>query len=182
MFPLEKMFLTSLRRKLIPQSRGDVLEIGAGTGVNFRYYKRDLVSEVTIVDKATNKIAEKRALDKMKFVEGDAISLPFEDNSFDTVVETLLLCSVDAEGKAVEEIHRVLKPGGQFIHIDHSLPDGKILKGVFNFLAPAWRFMTQSCRINKTFKPMIEDKGFETIEEITSGFGVFCGGISTKQQ
>ena len=137
MFPLEKMFLTSLRRKLIPKSRGDVLEIGAGTGVNFKYYKRELVSEVTIVDKELNKIAENRALNNMKFQKADAVSLLFEDNSFDTVVETLLLCSVDAEGRAVEEIHRVLKPDGLFIHIDHRLPSRRVLKGIFNFLAPA---------------------------------------------
>lgn len=181
MYPLERLHLISLRKELIPKSRGDVLEIGAGTGVNFRYYKSDLIDKITVVDKEINKTARKRALDNMKFIEGDAIKLPFEDNSFDTVVETLLLCSVDGEDKAIEEIYRVLKPGGGFIHIDHTVPEGKILKDIFNLAAPIWRFFSRSCRINKTYKHSIENAGFDNEIEMTKGKGVFYGAISIKR-
>ena len=181
MYPLERLHLMALRKKLIPKSKGNVLEIGAGTGVNFKYYESKLIKKITVIDKEIHKTARKRVLENMTFIEGDAVNLPFEDNSFDTVVETLLLCSVDGEDRVVEEIYRVLKPTGQFIHIDHGLPRGKILKAVFSFIAPVWRGMTQSCRINKTYKTMIESKGFETKNEKTSGLGVFYSGISIKK-
>lgn len=157
-----------------------MLEIGAGTGVNFKYYNHNNIDSIWVVDQQITKTAKIRASNNMRFMKGDAVKLPFDNDSFDTVVETLLLCSVDGEQKAVEEIYRVLKPGGQFIHIDHGLPHGKLLKGIFNFAAPAWRWMSQSCRINKTYKYTIEKESFVTQEEITSGSGIFYGAISIK--
>lgn len=180
MYPLEKLFLISMRRNLIPKAKGNVLELGAGTGVNFKYYKNENIDAITVADMEISKAAKDRAIDGMQFIAADATKLPFDDNSFDTVVETLLLCSIDGEERAVAEIHRVLKPDGVFIHIDHGLPSRKGLKGLFNALAPIWRFFTQSCRINKIYKETIESTGFKTIEEYKNNGGAFCGGVSKK--
>ena len=182
MFPLEKGFLNALRKELIPNARGKILEIGAGTGVNFRYYDMDEIEGIVVADHAINKTAVKRATDKIEFVECDAGSMPFDDNSFDTVVETLLLCSVDHEEKVLQEIKRVLKPDGAFIHIDHGMPDGTGAKRLFNFFAPAWRAMTRSCRINKQYEIMLNDAGFKTDSCLKKGGGVFSGGISKKKE
>ncbi len=113
-------------------------------------------------------------------MEADVTRLPFENDSFDTVVETLLLCSVDEMDDALKEIYRVLKPGGKFIHIDHGLPEGKGMKKIFNAAAPIWRRFSKSCRINKTYKPAIEGAGFKTESEHSTRGGVFYGGMSYK--
>ncbi len=180
MCPLESAFLKIMRKKLIASAEGRVLEIGAGTGANFKYYTNEKIDKVTVADKEMHTAAEKRATDKMHFIEANALSLPFPNNSFDTVVESLLLCSVDGEIDAIKEIYRVLKPGGRFIHIDHRLPDGKGLRTLFVFLAPIWRRMSKSCRIDKTYRDLIDRTGFDTIEEMTKGWGVFYGGVSIK--
>jgi len=181
MCPLEKFFLNSMRKHLIYEAGGKVLEIGAGTGVNFEYYNMDGISDITVVDKQISNAVRKKASDKMQLVEADASKLPFEDNTFDTVVETLLLCSIDELDKPLSEIHRVLKPDGVFIHIDHGLPEGKGLKKIVNGFAPVWRSMSKSCRINKTYKPLLEKAGFDTSDELSSGRGIFYGGISSKK-
>ncbi|MEX1377115.1 MAG: methyltransferase domain-containing protein [Eubacteriales bacterium] len=181
MYPLEKGFLEALRKELIPAARGKILEIGAGTGVNFKYYDMYEIESITVLDHEINKTAEKRAGSKINFVESDAGNLPFEENSFDVVVETLLLCSVDHEHSVLSEIRRVLKPGGMFIHIDHGMPDRSGARKLFNFFAPAWRAMTRSCRINKEYEEMLREEGFTTENLLKKGGGVFSGGISYKK-
>ena len=182
MYPLERIFLDSMRKKMIPHASGDVIEIGAGTGVNFRYYNSSKIESITVVDKKINSEAKKRKLMKMDFILADATKLPFDDNSFDTVVETLLLCSIDEIDKALEEIYRVLKPEGVFIHIDHGIPDKKGLKKIFNGFAPIWRFFSRSCRINKEFEPLLYNAEFKTFEELKNGWGIFYGGMSKKRK
>jgi len=180
MYPLERIHLHPMRKKLIPNAKDTVLEIGAGTGVNFKYYEAEKIESIVVLDKEENKEAKKSMLNNMEFIIADAANLPFEDNSFDTVVETLLLCSVDKEEEVLSEIYRVLKPNGLFIHIDHGLPENNVSKKVFNTLAPLWHSITRSCRINKEYKSLLKKDGFVTIDEVKRGGGVLYGGISRK--
>ncbi len=180
MCPLENVFLKSLRKKLIPEAKGNVLEIGAGTGANFKFLDKSKIEEITIADKKLSETVKRNGDSTFKYVEADVTKLPFGDDSFDTVIETLLLCSVDEMDEALKEIYRVLKQGGKFIHIDHGLPEGKGLKRFFNAAAPIWRHFSKSCRINKTYKPAIEGVGFQTESEYSTGNGVFYGGVSYK--
>lgn len=182
MYPIEALHLKSLRKRLIPNATGKVLEIGAGTWVNFKYYDKSKIGSITVADKQISKAARKKGTASVEFVECDAVDLPFEDSSFDTVVETLLLCSVDTEEKALKEIYRVLKNDGIFVHIDHGLPKKAGARKLFNFFAPAWRACTRSCRINKEIKTVIRKNNFNAEVELESGSGVFYGGISIKQE
>ena len=178
MYPLEKLFLTSMRKQLITKSSGDVLEIGAGTGVNFKYYDDKKVASITAIDKEINKAAERKGLGRVKSIVGDAANLPFEDDSFDTVIETLMLCSVNDEQAVLKEIKRVLKPDGIFVHIDHGMPKKRFSRKLFDFLAPAWKACSKSCRINKEIKSIIHENYFASIDKLSRGGGVFYGGIS----
>ncbi len=178
MFPLEQGVLRRLRRALIPQAKGDVWEIGAGTGVNLALYDRTKCDSITVADKVTRRELIRWAeTQNVTLTKADVMQLPFASGSFDTVVETLLLCSVEAIPAALEEIHRVLKPQGRFIHIDHGLPETKRLQRVFHALAPAWYGMTRSCRIDKTYTDSLEAAGFTAEQTGRAGKGVFSWGI-----
>lgn len=181
MAPLEKRVLNGLRREIIPKASGDVLEIGAGTGANFSFYKQGQVSSFNILDIETSKIAKQRAPKNTVFTQSKSAQLPYEDESFDTVVESLVLCSIDDEQAMLSEIKRILKPDGILIHIDHGLPKNQKLKKLFRFFAPLWRRMTKSCRIDKDQRAIIIDSGLEIIEESTTAKGVFYWGIARKE-
>lgn len=180
MYPLEKRFLQSMRKSLIPQAKGEVLEIGAGTGANFKFYDNNKVRTITVLDKEVKKEVVERAPKNTVFVSNCASTLPFDDESFDTVVETLLLCSVDDVDVVLKEIARVLKPDGVFLHIDHGLPKSKSLRKLFNAFAPVWHSLTKSCQINKEFEPKFKSANFETDSQVSKGSGVFCGGVSKR--
>src|SRR5436190_15820261 len=122
--PMEKKpFLREARRKLLAAADGRVLEVGAGTGYNLQYYP-DGVSDLTITDGMNGMLrrAEKRAEKAGRHVTvttAPVESLPFDDGTFDTVVGSLLLCSVDDQERALAEIRRVLEAGGQYLFLEH---------------------------------------------------------------
>lgn len=180
MAPLERRFLKVMRSKLIPKAYGDILEIGAGTGANFDFYDSAKIKSLSVLDNEKNEYAKKRAPINSKFIEASGTKIPFKNESFDCVVETLVLCSVEENELMVSEIARVLKSGGIFIHIDHGLPKPNHLRNLFKFIAPLWHGMTGSCRIDKDHKSVIESSGLNTIEEGYKGKGVFYWGVSKK--
>jgi len=116
--PIEKKArIVANRRKLLAAAEGRVLEVGAGTGFNLLHYPAG-VDQLTLTDGMDGMLrrARKRAERVGRKVEttiAPVESLPFEDASFDTVVGSLLLCSVDDQDRALAEIRRVLKPGGR---------------------------------------------------------------------
>lgn len=119
--------LTEMRRKLLTESTGAVLEIGAGTGANLTHYPT-AATGVTLTEPDAHMMRrlERHARDSAPSVmvlRAPAEDLPFEDGSFDTVVSTLVLCGVDDAPRAVREVQRVLRPGGRFLFLEHVLAD-----------------------------------------------------------
>jgi ubiquinone/menaquinone biosynthesis C-methylase UbiE len=115
--------LAAMRQQLLAGARGDVLEIGAGTGLNISHYG-PAVQSLTITEpeppmlrRLTRRAAEEAP--DAKVLRAPAEDLPFEDDSFDTVVATLVLCGVDDQPRALREIKRVLRPDGQFLFLEH---------------------------------------------------------------
>ena len=115
----EKAGLRDERAALIRQARGRVLEIGAGTGSNLPHYVGDLES-LTLTDPEAPMLRRlERKGPAALVLRAPAEDLPFDDDSFDTVVSTLVLCAVDDQPRALREIRRVLRPGGRFLFLEH---------------------------------------------------------------
>jgi ubiquinone/menaquinone biosynthesis C-methylase UbiE len=123
----EEEGLRALRQDLLRDATGRVLEIGAGTGANLSHYDAGIESLV-ITDpeqamlKRLQKTAHEHAPDA-KVLQASAEDLPFEDDSFDTVVSTLVLCGVGDQARALREARRVLRPGGRLLFIEHVRSD-----------------------------------------------------------
>ena len=111
------------RTEVAGGATGRVLEVGAGTGFNFSHYGAEVL-EVTATepDPFMLRRARRRALEAsrpVKLLQAPAEQLPFDDDSFDTVVSTWVMCSVTDPAKALSEVYRVLKPGGEYRFVDH---------------------------------------------------------------
>lgn len=115
--------LAAMRRELLAGARGNVLEVGGGTGANLTYYGPGVTS-LTITEpepamvrrlqRHVNEVAPDTTI-----LRAPAEDLPFEDGSFDVVVSTLVLCAVDDQPRAVRELRRVLRPQGRLLYLEH---------------------------------------------------------------
>lgn len=130
--PLERGFLSAWRKEAIRHLPENVrlLEIGAGTGLNFRHYPPD-IRRAAAVDLSPEMLGLARektnlaaAADRLSLVQADAARLPFAENSFDAALATLVLCSVPDPEKAFAEINRVVKNHGPVILLEHVRPSG----------------------------------------------------------
>lgn len=128
------------RKELVQQATGKTLEVGVGTGKNLQYYSKDV--DLTAIDFSKNMLDKARAkyngdLLKLNFLEMDVQNMDFDDNSFDTVVTSCVFCSVPDPVKGLQEIKRVMKPGGQFIMLEHVRSSNRVLglfMDLFNFI------------------------------------------------
>lgn len=127
----EEAGLGDLRQGLLADAAGRVLEIGAGTGVNLPYYGKGIESLVLTDPEPPMLRRLQRAADEhapdAQVMQAPAEKLPFEDDSFDAVVSTLVLCGVDDQSRALREARRVLRPGGRLLFIEHVRADDPAL-------------------------------------------------------
>jgi SAM-dependent methyltransferase len=154
------------RAKVVPSAQGRVLELGIGMGLNLALYDPDKVTSVTGVDPAAElrAVAEAAPRDprlSVKVEDGTAEALPFEDASFDCVVCTFTLCSVQTPNKALAEARRVLKPGGRFLYCEHGLaPDAGVAKWQRR-IEPVWKAIAGGCHLTRPVTTAIEAAGFK---------------------
>ena len=119
----EEAGVRALRQGLLSDAVGNVLEIGAGTGINLPHYDGNVASlvitepEPAMLRRLQRKVREQAPLAKV--LRAPAEDLPFEDGTFDTVVSTLVLCGVDDQARSLREIKRVLRPGGRLLFLEH---------------------------------------------------------------
>jgi len=152
--PMEKNpFIQEGRRRLLAPAAGRTLEVGAGTGHNLRYYP-ERVADVTLTDELGGMLrrAGRRAERAGRHVETVAAPverLPFEDASFDTVVGSLLLCSVDDQDVAIAEIGRVLTPDGRYLFLEHVRSDDPKVARRQDRLEGVWKVAAMGCRPNR---------------------------------
>lgn len=124
------------REWVCSQAHGDVLEIAVGTGRNFRHYPAEVALTGIELSPKMLEIARRRARTVGREVDlriGDAQQLEFEDQTFDTVVCTLSLCSIPDDARAVAEIWRVLRRGGRVLLLEHTRSPSKVVR-VFQWL------------------------------------------------
>ncbi len=148
------------KRELFDKLGKKVLEIGVGTGTNLSYYKPE--TDLTAIEPSKDMLSfflkkAKNYLINISVKEGFAENLPFEENSFDSVVSTLVLCSVFSPVKVIEEIKRVLKPGGMFVFIEHvKAPERSITSKAQNILYKSWKWLFEGCDIKRDTEKYIK--------------------------
>ncbi|HEX2085926.1 MAG TPA: class I SAM-dependent methyltransferase [Solirubrobacteraceae bacterium] len=148
------------RRALLSRARGRVLEVGAGTGLNLDHYG-DQVTELVLTEPEEPMARRLRArLTKGEVVETPAERLPFPDDSFDTVVCTLVLCTVDDLERAIAEIRRVLRPGGQLLFLEHVRSTDPRTARWQDRLHRVWRFAGHGCNCNRDTAAALSRAGF----------------------
>ena len=154
------------RRELLAESTGRVLEIGAGTGLNARHYPAGLQQLVLtepvdgMADRLEHRLA-REGVDAMVVRDG-AQALPFPDASFDTVVSTMVLCTVPDAHAAIDEIRRVLRPGGKLLFIEHVRAEG-VLGRVQDRLERPWKAFGDGCICTRDTLSTLGD-AFERVE------------------
>ena len=157
------------RAKVVPRAQGRVLELGIGLGLNLRFYDPERVSSVTGVDPARElrAAAESAPHDPRLSVnveDGTAEALPFSDGSFDCVVCTFTLCSVQAPAQALAEARRVLRPAGRFLYCEHGLaPDPGVVKWQRR-IEPVWKRIAGGCHLTRPVTSAIEAAGFKVAQ------------------
>ncbi|MGF1512540.1 MAG: class I SAM-dependent methyltransferase [Elainellaceae cyanobacterium] len=155
------------KQGLFADLQGTVLEIGPGAGANFDYYPASVdwigVEPNPYMHDYLRQRADEANL-QIRIQPGRAERLDAEDSSVDAVVSTLVLCSVENLTGTLQEILRVLKPGGTFYFVEHvAAPPQTGLRRVQGWLKPAWRVIGDGCCLDRETGPAIEAAGFERV-------------------
>jgi ubiquinone/menaquinone biosynthesis C-methylase UbiE len=171
----EEAGLSERRRELLGNANGRVLEIGAGTGLNLPHYPGS-VEELVLTEpeepmarRLERKLAELGQVGRRAgVIRVPAEALPFEDDSFDTAVSTLVLCTVEDPAQALSEIARVLKPGGQLLFLEHVRSEEPRLARWQDNLQPLWKRFGHGCVCNRRTPQLLEASRLR-VEEIDHG-------------
>ncbi len=160
--------ITKRKQFLFSDLHGDVLEIGPGTGINLPYYPANIhwigVEPNPFTHPHLRKTARKLRLN-IDLRNGTAERLEVEDNSMDAVVSTLVLCSVKNLSTTLQEILRVLKPGGRFLFIEHvAAPRGTWLRQFQQGVRPVWKVLGDGCHPDRETWVALERAGFEQVK------------------
>lgn len=162
----EEAGLREMRRELLAGARGRVLELGSGTGLNLELYPHEGLDCLTLTEpdphmfKQLRERAEK-SCPGADLLQAGAEALPFDDDSYDTVVVTLVLCTVPDQPAALREISRVLAPGGQLLFLEHVRSEEPGLARWQDRLERPWHFIGDGCHCNRDTVAGISAAGFE---------------------
>jgi ubiquinone/menaquinone biosynthesis C-methylase UbiE len=165
---MRKKDLAQLRALWVSQARGEVLEVGMGSGLNLPFYSED-VQSISGVEPSLEmqKIARKRLKAERPVVfltQSAEDKLPFAESSVDTVLSTWTLCTIPDAPRALREMRRVLRPEGRFIFIEHGCsPDAGVVAWQ-NRLNPVWNRIGGGCNLNRKIAELIEGAGFRITE------------------
>jgi ubiquinone/menaquinone biosynthesis C-methylase UbiE len=162
----EEAGLRAMRAEVVKQARGRVLELGAGTGLNLELYPHEGIESLTLTEPDPHMYKQLRDRAKegcpgAELIEAGAEALPFDDDSFDTVVVTLVLCTVPDQPAALREISRVLAPGGQLLFLEHVRSSEPGLAKWQDRLEKPWRFLGDGCHCNRDTEAGLRAAGFE---------------------
>jgi AhpD family alkylhydroperoxidase len=163
----DRLGLGHARARVVGGARGDILEIGIGTGTNLAIYPPGTVVHGIDVSAAALALAARRASlvsHQVTLVEGDAAALPFDDASFDTVVATFVLCSVGDVDQSLREIRRVLRPGGTIRLLEHARARNRVIGALQDRSAPAWARVSGGCRLDHDVHQAVRAAGLVVIE------------------
>ena len=167
--PSEEAGLAARRRDLLAAASGRTLEIGAGTGLNIDHYPEDVGALVLTEPDAhmalrlRRRIAEQPREAFIEVVECGAEAMPFPDAAFDTVICTLVLCTVPDPEATLAEVARVLEPGGQLLFLEHVLGEGSTARWQ-RAMARPWSAVACGCRCDRPTAQTIAASRLELVE------------------
>ena len=163
-FAMRNRELAAYRARIVPHAEGRVLEIGIGSGLNLPFYA-DRANEVLglepsgrLVEMARGAAASSRL--SVTLLEATAEQIPLDESTIDTVVTAWTLCSIPDVSRALGEIRRVLRPGGQLLFVEHGLSPEERVRKWQNRLTPVWKPLSGGCHLNRPITRLIEDAGF----------------------
>jgi ubiquinone/menaquinone biosynthesis C-methylase UbiE len=172
----EERSMRKLRGELVANARGRTLEIGAGTGANLPHYP-DAIRELILAEpfEPMRRRLERKLGESGKSastLDASAEAIPLEDESIDTVVSTLVLCTVDFPDLALAEVRRVLRPDGQLLFLEHVRSHSPRVARWQDRLETPWRHFGAGCRCNRDTIASIAAAGFSTQHEDAHWRGV----------
>ncbi|GHD46856.1 Ubiquinone/menaquinone biosynthesis C-methylase UbiE [Marinobacter persicus] len=158
-----------LRQQLVPLARGRVLEVGMGSGVNLALYNPEQVEHVYGLEPSEG--MRRKAL---KNLESSPVSvewlglpgeqIPLADNSIDTVLLTFTLCTIPDWHTALQQMKRVLKPGGELLFLEHGEAPHETTRKWQHRITPGWKKIAGGCHLNRHIADLIRQAGFEITE------------------
>ncbi len=153
------------RQLLVPRAQGRVLEIGIGTGLNLRYYDKSRVTQIVGLDPALelHPLARKRmaqAALEVELLGLSAEAIPQPDASFDTVLMTYTLCTIPDPLAALQEMRRVLVPGGQLLYCEHGRAPDEAVRRWQERLQPLWGKLAGGCHLGRDIAALLQAAGF----------------------
>ena len=162
----EEAGLREMRREVLSGARGRVLEIGAGTGLNLELYPHEGLDSLVVTEPDPHMFKQLRerapkVCAGAELVQAGGEDLPFDDDSFDTVTVTLVLCTVPDQAATLREIKRVLEPGGQLLFLEHVRSNHADLAKWQDRLEKPWRFLGDGCHCNRDTEAGLRAAGFE---------------------
>ncbi|MEH7355644.1 class I SAM-dependent methyltransferase [Neobacillus drentensis] len=185
MRPLEKKKFNQIRKELLANATGSVLELGSGTGVNFSFY--ETAERVTAVEPSMHMIEhsipkQKQSLVPIEVVQASAEDLPFESDTFDTVVATLVFCTIPNPEKAILEMKRVCKPGGKILLFEHVKMKNRFLAALQELLTPVWKKICDGCCLNRKTIELLElyDITITKVQKYYSDLFVYIESVNKK--
>ena len=158
------------RQKVLPRARGRVLEVGMGTGLNLPFYDPAKVELVWGLEPSQEmrRRAEPRAAEvpfEVRFLDLPGEEIPLENNSVDTVLLTFTLCSIPGAREALEQMRRVLKPGGELVFCEHGEAPDESVRRWQHRIEPFWKKIAGGCHITRPIPQLIEEAGFKITEQ-----------------
>jgi SAM-dependent methyltransferase len=160
--------IMGIRKQIVPLAQGLVLELGCGGGINQAFYDPQRVSKLVGVDPSQQGLvfaedaARPRSL-KTEFIKAEGESLPFGDDTFDSVVCTYTLCSVHSPAVSLAELRRVLKPGGKMLFAEHGLAPDVSVQRWQRRIEPVWKRLAGGCHLTRPISSTFTAAGF-TVE------------------
>lgn len=174
MFFIEKRYLASRRTRLLSGLSGRIFEGGVGTGVNFKYYK-DQITLIGIEPSPYMLARAEKRRDITIFPDrillhnlgcgSPEVEALIEPASLDVVVSTLVLCTIPDPVKALSNFHRMLKPGGRLIVLEHIRSHSRIGAAIQDAFNPVWEKAAEGCQLNRPTDRLIAEAGFRALRE-----------------
>jgi ubiquinone/menaquinone biosynthesis C-methylase UbiE len=170
---MRRQDLVPYRSRVVSVADGRVLEIGVGSGLNLPFYSRN-VERLVGLDPSPKLLSMVRRnlradTPSVELIEGSAEAIPLENSSVDTVVTTWTLCSIPDARLALREMHRVLRPTGRLLFVEHGrAPEPSVVWWQDN-LTPVWKRMGGGCHLNRAIQMLIEGAGFY-FDRIETGY------------